>query len=307
VGARQLEHARHVERVLGADHPVDVDAGRADRLGIERAGLDDLLHLGDGAACGRGEDGMEVARPAPVGDVPEAIGAVAADERDVRPQRRLEHVVAVLEAPHLFPRPDLGADPRRGVERRQPRPTRPHAFDQRALRDELERDAPRADAVGHGRRPGGIRGEGGDEPPHLSMLGEDLRGERPDTRRVADERQIAHAPIAQRHEQAHRPVLDDPESADENGGPVPHVGDGGSGARHDLVHAHGAGRWPVTPGPRTAPEQRNGGLAFFPPSPPTLSSASRRECTRCARRIRRTAPGKRRHAACGHAPLLLTE
>ena len=116
----QIADRGDVERALAAHDAIDEDAGRDHALGIQRAGLHDLVDLRDRHARAGRHHGIEVARPAPVDEVAVAVGARRADQGVVAAQRRLEEVAPAVELAHLAVARDVRVDARRGVERRQP-------------------------------------------------------------------------------------------------------------------------------------------------------------------------------------------
>src|SRR4051812_48343837 len=66
------------------------DPLRHDLIGIQRAGLDQMLDLRDRDASRGGHDGIEVARRAPIDQVAEPIALPRTHEREVGGQRLFE-------------------------------------------------------------------------------------------------------------------------------------------------------------------------------------------------------------------------
>ena len=114
------------------------DAGRDDVIGIDGAGLDQLFDLGDRHARGRGHHGVEVSRGAPVDQVAEAVALPGLDEREVRAQRRLEHVALAVDDPGFLALGHDGAVGRRREEAGDARAGGAHPLGERALRHQFD-------------------------------------------------------------------------------------------------------------------------------------------------------------------------
>src|SRR5262245_4092826 len=71
----------------------DINAGRHDVVWIELTGIDYLLDLGNRYPRRGRHHGIEVPRGLPVNQIPFAVPLVRLDEREVRVQRRFEHVI----------------------------------------------------------------------------------------------------------------------------------------------------------------------------------------------------------------------
>src|SRR5574338_1357802 len=84
------------------DHAPHEDAGRDDRLGVERAQRDDLVDLRDRALGRARHDRPEVARRLPVDEIAPSIAAQRLDQCEVGANRMLEHVVAPIDALRLL-------------------------------------------------------------------------------------------------------------------------------------------------------------------------------------------------------------
>src|SRR5215467_2692029 len=84
-----------------------------DVIGIDVAGFDELLDFGDRRACRGGHHRVEITRRAPVDQVTQAVALPRFDEREVGPERLLEHVALAVDDPGFFA---LGHD--RPVRRR---------------------------------------------------------------------------------------------------------------------------------------------------------------------------------------------
>src|SRR6185437_8491407 len=80
------------------DDPVDVNAGRMDRVRIELADLDELLDLGDGDLAAGRDHRIEVARRLAIDEVAGLVALPRLDDRQLRPDARLEHVLASVES-----------------------------------------------------------------------------------------------------------------------------------------------------------------------------------------------------------------
>ena len=134
------------------DDALHEDARGVDVLGVEFAGFDELLDLGDRDPAGHGAQRVEVARRRVVDEVAVPVAAGRADEREVGDDPVLQHVVPAAELADLLRRRgdrdravgvvaprqptvgDQGADAGRGVERRDARAAGPQPLGQRALR-----------------------------------------------------------------------------------------------------------------------------------------------------------------------------
>ena len=64
-------------------HPLDEDAGQVDLVGVELAGLDELLDLGDGDPAGHGAERVEVAGRLVEDEVAVAVAPRGAHEAEV--------------------------------------------------------------------------------------------------------------------------------------------------------------------------------------------------------------------------------
>src|SRR5262249_29420705 len=150
----------------------------------------DLGDLGD-RRVGRGrERRTEVARAAAEGEVARGVGLMRAQQREVGADRLLEEVAPAAELAHLLALGDRRTDAGRCVEGGDSGPSGSHALDERALRYQLELDLARADLLRKRRPLDRVDRVRADESPDLVLLGERLQGERPDTRAVADQREI---------------------------------------------------------------------------------------------------------------------
>ena len=113
--------------------------------GSTRADRPDLARLRDGQLGGGGHRRIEVARRAPVPQVPELVGTGGVDEANVGPQRLLEDVLHAAELTLLLPFGEQRARRDRRVEAADPRPARTDRLGERALRQELVLDLTRVD------------------------------------------------------------------------------------------------------------------------------------------------------------------
>ena len=98
------------------EHPVDEDAGRVDLVGVELAGLDELLDLGDRDAPGHGGERVEVAAGLVEDQVAVPVALPGPHEGEVADDGLLEHVVDGHRS---------GAPPWRA---RRPRPRRRRSY-----------------------------------------------------------------------------------------------------------------------------------------------------------------------------------
>jgi hypothetical protein len=221
-----------------AHHALHVDTGRDDHLGVERAELDGLAHLRDGAFRRRRHDRPEVARGLAVGEVAPAVGAVGLDERVVGVDRVLEHVVALADAPRLLAPGELGAERGRREERADARARGADALGERALRHELELELARAVGLVEVPRVGLAR-ERADDLAHATGADQRREPRIGVARVVVDDDQLARALRDQRIDELHRHA-GVAEAAEHYGGAVGDVGESGFGGGDDFVD-HGRG------------------------------------------------------------------
>ena len=114
-----------------------IGAGRVDGIGIEFAGLDDDLGLGDGDATAGGRYGIEVACGTAIDEVAVDVGLPCFHQRKVGPKAALEDVLFATEGRSLLAFSDEGADAGAGVEAGDACASRAHAFSEGSLRGEL--------------------------------------------------------------------------------------------------------------------------------------------------------------------------
>ena len=210
-----------------------VDAGQVDRVGIDRAGLDDLLDLDDRDLAGHRHRRIEVARGAAKDEVAGLVGALRLDQRDLGQQGALHDVGVAVELARLLALGDQRADAGAGEERGDAGAAGTELLGQRALRRELELELAGqvlalellvlADVAR-------------DHLLDLARLEQLAEAEAVDAGVVRDDGQVLDARIAQRLDQglgnaAQAEAADGHQLAVAND-----AGQGGGRARKDLVH-----------------------------------------------------------------------
>src|SRR6476619_3259023 len=92
-----------VGRLLGGqrDDPLHEDPGRVHVVGVELAGLAEVLDLGDGDLAAHRGQRVEVARGVAVDEVAVTVALPGPDQPEVGDDRLLEHVLAPLAVPVL--------------------------------------------------------------------------------------------------------------------------------------------------------------------------------------------------------------
>src|SRR2546428_2143317 len=217
---RPLEDARHE------------DSRRMDRLGIDPAGLDQALHLGDGDARRRRHDRIEITRRPPVHEVTEPVSHVSLDQRKVGRQGGLQDVVTVAESTRLLALRHHGPITGRRVERRDARSAGADLLGEGSLRQQLHLQLTRQELLLEQIVLSHVRG---DHLAYLPGAQENTQPEVADPRIVAHHRQIPRPLVPQRPDQ----VLGDAaqaEAADHESSAVPDVADRLVSVPHHLAH-----------------------------------------------------------------------
>src|SRR6185437_10595309 len=122
------------------DEALDEDAGCVNLVGVELAGLDDDLGLGDRDAAAGGDVGVEVARGAAVDKIAVGVGFPGLHQREVGVDGALQQILMAVELAHLFAFGDLGANAGARVEAGDAGSAGAHAFGECALRCKLDFD-----------------------------------------------------------------------------------------------------------------------------------------------------------------------
>ena len=236
------------------DEPLHEDARRVHVIGIDLADLHDLLGLGDAdAARGRGHR-IEVARRLAIDEVAGLVGLPGLDERHIRVQRALHHVLLAVELARLLALRDERAVARGSEERRNARAARAQLLGERALRRELELELagqvlPLELLV--------LADVGGDHLADLARLEQEPQAEAVDAGVVRDHREVLLAAIAQREDQR----LGDAAQAEAADGQrlavLDDVRERRLGGREELVHTGLR-----TPGPADAGGSATAGRQF---------------------------------------------
>ena len=209
--------ARALEDVLHED------ARRDDRVGVERARLDELLDLGDRDRGRRRHHRVEVARGAAVDEVAEAVAPERLHEREVGLQRRLEHVVAPVDDARLLALGDDGAVAGRREEAADAR-RRPRGCARRTCPAGPARVRARRSGTG-ARTPGSRRRRSRSSCAPAATCSRMPIPNVVDAGVVADDGQVARAAGAQRRDQVLRDPAQ-PEAAHHDGRAVGNEGHG---------------------------------------------------------------------------------
>ncbi|CAK7285883.1 hypothetical protein SGPA1_40143 [Streptomyces misionensis JCM 4497] len=227
------------------------------RVGVDLAGLDELLDLGDRDAPGHRGQRVEVPRGLAEHEVPVPVAPDGPDEGEVGADAALQHVLGAVELADLLGRRskchpavsvvaprqsavgDLRAHAGRGVEGGDSGPAGAQPLGQRALRNHLDLQLagqilPRELLVGADVRPG----HAGD--PAGRQQHRESRVQRPAV--VGDDAQSADPAFVQGMDQYVRYAAQ-PESADRQRRAVRHVRHRLGCCRHHLVHRCG----PISP------------------------------------------------------------
>jgi hypothetical protein len=130
--------SRSASRDAVEHQAVHVDAGQVHGVGVDGAGFDDLLDLGDRDLARHRAGRVEVAGRAAEHEVAALVRALRLDERHLRKERALHDVRLAVEFARFLAFGDHRADARAGEERRNARTAGAQLLGQRALGRELE-------------------------------------------------------------------------------------------------------------------------------------------------------------------------
>src|SRR6476646_7693280 len=128
----------------GLHDPLDEDAGRHDRLGIQYTEPNDFAHLRDRAFRRARHDRPEVARGLAVDEIAPAVGTIGLDQRVIRTDRIFEHVATPVDLARLLPLRKQRAVAGRREEAADADARCHDALGEVALRHQLELDLARA-------------------------------------------------------------------------------------------------------------------------------------------------------------------
>src|SRR5262245_7348275 len=163
------------------------DPRRDHVIGIDGAGFDELLHLGNRDAAGRRHDRVEVSRGSPIREIAHPIALPRAHESEVGAKGRLEHVMLAVDQARLLALGDNRSVGRRREKSADSGAAGANALRKRTLRDEFDLELSAqiltfefpvfADV-------------GGNHLPHLTRFQQDADTEVVDAGVVADDRQV---------------------------------------------------------------------------------------------------------------------
>ncbi len=222
--------------LLALKDALDVDAGRDDEVGVEGAGVDQLLDFGDGDAGGGSHHRVEVAGGLSIDKVAGAIAFPGFDEGEVGAEPGFEEVRAAVEGAGFFAFGDERAGSGGGEEGGDSGATGADAFGERALGGEAEVELALDDFVFEELIFADVgAGVGGD---HAGFEHE-AHAEAVDAHVVGDGVKAGEAAAAVLLDEGVDEVFGDAaeaESAEHEGCAGGDVGDGGFGGGDDFVH-----------------------------------------------------------------------
>src|SRR5215471_14134133 len=120
------------------DDPMDEDTRRVDVIGIDRAGVDQLLDLGDGDSRGGCHYRVEVARRLAIDKIAFAVAFPGMDDGEVGDEAALHYVALTVEVTDFLAFRNQRPDARLGEECRYPRSAGPNPLRQGALGVKLD-------------------------------------------------------------------------------------------------------------------------------------------------------------------------
>src|SRR6266851_41512 len=116
---------------------LDEDPGRVNLVGVDLAGLDQVLDLGDGDARRRRHDRIEITRRLAIDEVALGVALPGVDDGEIAEEAALHDVALAVEFALLLALGDEGPDPRLGEEGGDTRAAGADALGQGALRIEF--------------------------------------------------------------------------------------------------------------------------------------------------------------------------
>ena len=201
-------------------------------IGIDGAGLDDLLHLRDGDTSSGRHHRIEVPRRAPVDQIAEAVALPCLHEREVGPERLLEHVSLAFDDARFLAFGDDRAVRGRREEARDAGAGGPHPLGKRPLRHQLDFDLAAQELALELLV---LADVGGDHLLDLPGAQEQAGAEVVHAGVVADDGEAPGAAVVERANQVFWNAAD-AEPAHHDGRAIGHERHGGFCARQDLVH-----------------------------------------------------------------------
>src|SRR5215472_6905203 len=102
--------------IAAGDHALNEDGRNVDLIRVEVAHVHQLLDFGDGDARSHAHHRREIARRLAEDEIAPLVSLEGADDRKVRAQRGLQHILPPIDRPYLFAFGDLRAHASRSVE-----------------------------------------------------------------------------------------------------------------------------------------------------------------------------------------------
>ena len=238
LGPHELQHLIPVERFFTPDKTVDKDTWGGDRLWVKLPWLDNFIDLSEGDRSRSRKRRVKIARRTAVDQIAGRIRLIRPNEGKIGPERGFQQVGPAIKAPFLFPLRDDRANPGGREKRGNPRSGSANALDQGSLGHDFKGDFAPSNLLGQRRCAVGIAAEGGDQFRDLAGFSQNLRRQRSESGRVADNGQVAHAAVSQGKEQFVRPPLEYAKPAYQNTRSVPDIGKSFDRGIVSLLHTH---------------------------------------------------------------------
>ena len=172
-----------------------------DVIGVDLAGRDEFLHLDQTGLARRRHHRIEVPRRLSIDEVTRRIALPGLDDRQIRRETSLHHVMLAVEGAGFLALGDHGAVARLGVEGRNARPACTDALGQRALRIEFELKLARKIELFEQLVLPDVRT---DHLADLTVFQEQAQAKAVHAAVVGDHRQVLHPVIADRRDQVFR-------------------------------------------------------------------------------------------------------
>src|SRR6185312_10840072 len=215
------------------DNALDEDAGRMDVVGIELAGGNEMLDLGDGDFRGGGHHRIEVPRRLAVDQIAGGVALPGMNDREVGEQAALHQIFLAVELAHFLAFGNQRADAGLGEEGGNAGPSRTDALGERALRIELEFQFARQELLGEQLVLADI---GGDHLPDLPCLEQPRETDAVDAGIVRHHREALHAGVADRIRQGLGDATEAETTGHDHHAVLEEAVEGGFGVGINLVH-----------------------------------------------------------------------